>query len=202
MAKYVMVIDLKRCIGCDTCTIACRAEHATPKGVNFNKVYKLEVGKYPYSKLAFIPVLCMHCAKPECEKQCPTGATVQREDGIVLIDNERCMGCQYCVVTCPYGTRYYLEEIEGYVKGFETPYEQKGHKKHKRGTVEKCDFCIKRVEKGEQPACVVSCIANARYFGDLDDPHSEVSKLIIQRRGYTINPELGTEPSVYYLPDS
>ena len=122
MTKYGMVIDLKRCIGCDTCTVACRAEHATSRGVLFNRVFKFEVGKYPNSKLGFLPITCMHCGKPECEKQCPTGATVQREDGIVTIDSEKCMGCQYCVVTCPYGTRYFIEEIKAYVKGFETPY--------------------------------------------------------------------------------
>ena len=199
--KYGMVIDLKRCIGCDTCTVACRAENATSKGVLFNRVHKFEVGKYPHSKLGFLPVTCMHCGKPECEKQCPTGATKQREDGIVVIDAEKCMGCQYCVVTCPYSVRYYLDEIKPYVKGSETPYEKKGKKKHKKGAVEKCDFCLKRVEKGLDPACVTSCIANARHFGDLDDPNSEVSKLIALRRGYTLNPELGTEPSVYYLPD-
>jgi molybdopterin-containing oxidoreductase family iron-sulfur binding subunit len=105
------------------------------------------------------------------------------------------------VVTCPYSTRYYLEEIKNYVKGEETPYEKKGKKKHKKGAVEKCDFCLRRIEKGLQPACVTSCVASARYFGDLDDSNSEVSKLIALRRGYTLNPELGTEPAVYYLPD-
>ena len=201
MTKYGMVIDLKRCIGCDTCTVACRAEHATSKGGLFNRVFKFEVGKYPNSKLGFLPVTCMHCGKPECEKQCPTGATRRREDGIVVVDSEKCMGCQYCVVTCPYGTRYFLDEIKEYVKGRETPYEKKGRKKHRKGAVEKCDFCLERLEKGMQPACVTSCIATARYFGDLNDPNSEVSRLVALRRGYTLNPELGTEPSVYYLPD-
>src|SRR4030042_956086 len=117
-------------------------------------------------------------------KRCPTGATKRREDGIVVVDSEKCMGCQYCVVTCPYGTRYFLEEIKEYVKGHETPYEKKGRKKHRKGAVEKCDFCLKRVEKGMEPACGDSCIANARYFGDLDDPNSEVTKLVALRRGY------------------
>jgi len=124
-------------------------------------------------------------------KQCPTGATKQREDGIVVIDKEKCMGCQYCVVTCPYSVRYYLDEVKPYVKGAETPYEKRGKKRHKKGAVEKCDFCLKRVEQGLKPACVTSCIANARHFGDLNDPNSEVSKLIARRRAIRSTPNWG-----------
>jgi Fe-S-cluster-containing dehydrogenase component len=200
MARYGMVIDLKRCVGCDTCTVACKATNATTRGILWNRVLKYETSAYPNSKLNFLPVLCMHCKEPECEKVCPTGATSRREDGIVVVDNDKCIGCRYCMIACPYASRYYLDEVRTYYPGHMTPFEEIGFKKHKLGTVEKCDFCLERVERGEEPSCVVSCTGHARYFGDLDDPDSEVSRLIKDRDGFVLNPELGTEPSVYYLP--
>jgi molybdopterin-containing oxidoreductase family iron-sulfur binding subunit len=200
MVRYGMVIDLKRCIGCDTCTLACRAVKATPRGILLNRVLKYESGKYPHSRLNFLPVMCMHCEEPECKKVRPTGATVRREDGIVTIDGDKCMGCKYCIVACPYGARYFLDQIRTYYSGYVTPFEEVGYRQHRLGTVQKCDFCLERIERGMQPACVSVCPADARFFGDLDDPNSEVSKLIKSRRGFVLNPELGTKPSVYYLP--
>ena len=200
MTKYGLVIDLKRCIGCDTCTIACKAANATSRGIIWNRVLKYETGKYPYSQLNFLPVTCMHCEEAECEKVCPTGATIKREDGIVVINSDKCVGCRYCMVACPYATRYFFDKLRTYYPGHVTSYETIGYTKHKLGTVQKCNFCLERIEQGLQPACVVSCPANARFFGDLDDPDSEVSKLIKERKGFVLNPELGTEPSVYYLP--
>ena len=200
MARYGMVIDLRRCVGCDTCTMACKATNATTRGILWNRVLKYETGKYPKAKLNFLPVLCMHCKEPECEKVCPTGATSKGEDGIVTVDNEKCIGCRYCMVACPYASRYFYDEVRTYYPGHMTPFEQIGYKKHKLGTVEKCNFCVDRVKAGLEPSCVVSCTGNARYFGDLDDPDSEVSRLIKDRGGFVLNPEMGTEPSVYYLP--
>lgn len=200
MTRYGMVIDLKRCIGCDTCTIACKAENATPQGILWNRVLKYETGRYPHSKLNFLPLTCMHCEEPDCEKVCPTGATTKREDGIVIIDNNKCTGCGYCVMACPYAARYFLDKLYTYYPGHLTPYEKIGYQKHRVGTVQKCDFCLERVQEGLQPKCVVACMGKARIFGDLNDSDSEVSKLIRERGGFVLNPELGTNPSCYYLP--
>lgn len=200
MARYGMVIDLKRCVGCDTCTMACKATNATTRGILWSRVLKYETGKYPNSKLNFLPMLCMQCKEPECEKVCPTGATSRREDGIVVVDNDKCIGCRYCMIACPYANRYFFNEVRTYYPGYTTTFEEIGYKKHRLGTVEKCDFCLERVERGEEPSCVVSCTGHARYFGDLDDPESEVSILIKESAAFVLNPELGTEPSVYYLP--
>jgi len=200
VTRYGLVIDLNRCIGCDTCTIACKAANATSRGIMWCRVLKYETGKYPNSRLNFLPVTCMHCAEPECVKVCPTGATTKRDDGIVVIDSDKCVGCRYCMVACPYASRYFSEELRSYYPGHLTSYEKMGYLKHKAGTVQKCDLCLARVEQGLQPSCVVACPAGARFFGDLDDPDSEVSRLITERGGFVLNPELGTQPSVYYLP--
>ena len=198
--RYAMVIDLSRCVGCGTCTVACRAEHGTPPGVSYNKVKKYEVGKYPSAKMKFLPILCMHCQDPACLKVCPTGATYKREDGIVLIDQDKCIGCRACVVACPYESRQFLWDIRNYYPGhLPTPYEMLKQKDFEKGTVVKCDFCLQRLEEDQLPACVVACPAQARYFGDLDDPESEVSRLIADHRGTRFREELGTQPSVYYI---
>jgi Fe-S-cluster-containing dehydrogenase component len=171
---YGMVIDLKRCVGCNSCTLACRMEHGTPPGILFHKVKKYEVGQYPSAKLRFIPTPCMHCQDPACIKVCPTGATYQREDGLVMIDEKKCMGCRYCIVACPYDSRRFLGEI--------------------------ANFCAHRLEIGRLPACVERCPAQARYFGDLDNPDSEVARLIADFNGAPLREDFGTHPSVYYLP--
>ena len=201
MARYGMVIDLKRCVGCDTCTMACKATNATARGILWNRVLKYETGKYPDARFHFLPVLCMHCKEPECEKVCPTGATSRRDDGIVVVDNEKCVGCRYCMLACVYASRSYYDEARAAYPGHTTPFEQAGNAKHRLGTVEKCDFCLERVQAGKEPSCVVSCTGHARYFGDLDDPGSEVSRLIKQRGGFALSPEMETDPSVYYLPE-
>jgi Fe-S-cluster-containing dehydrogenase component len=202
MARYGMVVDLKRCIGCDTCTMACKAAKATARGILLNRVLKYETGKYPGARLNYLPVFCMHCKEPECEKVCPTGATTKREDGIVVVENDKCIGCRYCMLACVYASRYFHSETKTYYPEHTTVFEQMGQKKQKLGTVEKCDFCLERVQAGQEPSCVVSCTGHARFFGDLDDPESEVSRLIKDRGGFVLNPEMGTEPSVYYLPSS
>ncbi len=198
--RYGMVIDLKRCIGCYACVAACRAENSTSTGVMFSRVQRLEWGKYPAVKRMALPLLCMHCSNPPCLSVCPTGATKQRPDGIVWVDKDLCIGCRYCMIACPYAARYYYEEESTYFQNGVTPFEEQGYPKHAPGTVEKCDFCIGRVEQGLEPACVANCPTKARTFGDLEDHESPISRLIRDRGAAPLNPELGTDPSVFYLP--
>ncbi len=205
MTRYGMVIDLKRCYGCYGCMMACKTANHTPPGVFWSRVLKGETGTFPNAVRQALPVLCMHCDKPSCEEVCPTGATYQQDDGIVLVDKDKCIGCKYCMMACPYGARYSVEEWESYFPdGLElTPYEEFTKKaweeKSGCGVATKCDFCKDRIDDGRDPACVEVCAAKARTFGDLDDENSEVSILIKKYRGTPLNPELGNEPRVYYL---
>ena len=161
------------------------------------------------------PVLCNHCEKPPCVDVCPSGASHKREDGIVLIDSDKCIGCRCCVIACPYQARSYIDDTaKEYFPGQGlTEYEEMGKRlyPHEEGTVIKCNFCVERVDRGlsrglkpgvdreATPACVVACPAKARHFGDLEDPYSEVSIIIKERKGVPLHQALGTEPSVYYV---
>lgn len=196
-----MVIDLKRCIGCYGCQIACKAENGTRPGTTWARLVKREWGEYPNVKRLSIPVLCMHCGAPPCVEVCPTGASQKRErDGIVFIDGEVCVGCRACVMACPYGARYFQDEARDYFGAGANAYETCVYARHEKGVVEKCDFCRARLERGQEPACSANCMCKARIFGDLDDPCSEVSRLIREEGGFQLNPELGTDPAVWYLP--
>ena len=198
--RYGMVIDLQKCVGCNSCSVACRSEQGTPAGIHFHKVMKYEAGKYPNARMKFLPMPCMHCQDPPCQKVCPTGATFINEDGLVLIDQLKCIGCRACMVACPYDARQFLWDIWNYYEGqLPTPYENVKQKKFDKGTVVKCNFCLHRLENGLKPACVDTCPALARTFGNLDAPQSEVSRLIVLHRGAPFREELGTEPSVYYI---
>ena len=217
MSRFGMVIDLRKCVGCQTCTISCKVANFVPPGIFWNGVQDYEVGEYPDVQRLFLPTLCMHCANAPCKEVCPSGATVQREDGIIYVDYDKCLGCGYCVVACPYHARTLYKKEEHYY-GTPTPYDnfpeelRAPYKRHKAGVVSKCTFCIDKIDKAKEkglrigidpdatPTCVNSCIAKARYFGDLDDPESEVSRLIRERKGFNLLEELGTKPSVYYLP--
>ncbi|MBI4322219.1 MAG: 4Fe-4S dicluster domain-containing protein [Chloroflexi bacterium] len=198
-----MVIDLKRCVGCQSCTVACKAENGTPQGVYLGRVLEQEVGTYPNAKREFLPVLCNQCEDAPCLRACPTGATYQLENGIIDVDNKKCIGCRTCYVSCPYHNRFYVtsEVLKrgAYGNGHLTPYEKAKLGRYEAGTVTKCDFCAHRVAEGLDPACVITCPAKARTFGDLNDPGSEVNRLIHQRRGYQLHPEYQTKPSVYYI---
>lgn len=198
--RYGMVIDLKRCIGCYGCQVHCKSENGTAPNVLWSRVLFQESGKYPNVQKTALPLLCMHCGDPACVKVCPTGASVKRPDGIVTIDQNKCIACESCVVACPYQARSVYTKGKGYFReqGL-TAYEEVSYAKHTSGVVEKCNFCLSRVAQGLQPSCVASCMAKARYFGDLNDPDSEVSILIESRRVFRLYPELGTDPSVYYL---
>lgn len=196
-----MVIDLKRCIGCFGCQVACKAENGTRPGTTYARVVKRESGTYPEVRRLSIPVLCMHCSDPPCIEVCPTGASQARSDGVVFIDDEVCVGCRACVMACPYGARYYQDRERVYFgDAGPTPFERSRYGAHATGVVEKCDFCRPRLERGLEPACVANCMCQARIFGDLDDPESAVSRLIREKGGFQLNAELRTNPGVYYLP--
>ncbi len=205
MVRWGMTIDLKRCVGCNACTAACKAKNQTPPGVFYTRVLIHERGEYPNVSRVFIPVQCNHCSDPPCVRVCPTGASTQREDGIVVIDHTKCVGCRACYVACPYNNRFYLDRDfidTGYFPEVLTPPEKMNRENFpggKGGVAVKCDFCYDRLEEGRDPACVRTCPADARKFGDLDDPDSEVQKLIRQRHGRQPLPEAGTDPSIYYL---
>lgn len=195
-----MVIDLLKCVGCNACTVACRAENGTPAGISFHKIKKYELGKYPNVKMKFLPMPCMHCQNAPCQKVCPSGATYRETDGRVLVDYDKCLGCRACMVACPYDARQFVWEINNYYpKCGPTPFEAVKFDQFTEGTAVKCTFCNSRLEKGKQPACVETCIGMARTFGDLDNPESEVSCLIVEHNGKPFRKELGTEPSVYYI---
>lgn len=200
MVRWGLVVDLKRCIACQTCTLVCKLENGTPPGIFFVRVLEREVGKYPNVRKLRMPISCFHCKEAPCELVCPSKATAKRQDGIITIDYERCIGCKKCIAACPYGAGTYLDKIETYYPGCVTPYEEVKLKKYKEKTVVKCTLCVERIEKGLEPICVVACPTNARYFGDLEDSESEVSRLIKERGGFQLRPEAGTDPSVYYLP--
>lgn len=201
------MIDLKRCIACYACVVACKIENKTPPGIFWARLIRAEGGKYPTVIRQPLPLLCMQCKEPECEKVCPTGATKRRPDGIVTVDPNLCMGCKYCVVACPYEARHFVDDWKDYFTGTSNPsspyFEYAKNEwlsKYGKGVATKCNFCIERVEKGSLPACVEACPTEARIFGDLDDPESEVSILIKKRKGFQLHPEYGTDPAVYYLP--
>jgi Fe-S-cluster-containing dehydrogenase component len=208
MTRYGFAIDLKRCYGCYSCQVACKAENVTPKGIDWAKCVSAEIGEYPQALRQMLPLVCMQCEEPACMTVCPTGATTKDENGIVQIDKDLCMGCKYCMMACPYGARQTVDSWETYfpyAEGDLDPYEAWCKKEWESrrtdyGIATKCDWCMHRVKEGEDPACVAACPAKARYFGDLDDPESEISILIRSERGFQLNPEFGTDPSCYYLP--
>jgi len=177
--QYGMVIDVRRCVGCHACTIACKSEFDVPLGKNRSWVEYVEKGTYPNVGRSFLPRLCNHCSEPTCVSVCPTNATYKREqDGIVVIDQGLCIGCSYCIMACPYDARF-MDPVNGWV--------------------DKCDFCIHRVSKGLEPSCVNTCVGGARIFGDLADPESEVSKLIAKNQVTVLRQEMGTFPNVFYI---
>lgn len=197
MTRYGMVIDLKLCIGCNSCTMACKAAHGTQPGVCWCKVMEKETGKYPQVTRLFVPVLCNHCREPLCESVCPTGATFTNGDGLVLIDYDKCIGCRACMLACPYQARTYVEKETYYFPDTPIPYgldELRGFE----GVVQKCTFCADRVQAGGQPACVEVCPTSCRAFGDLNDPESEPCRAIRSRSGFQLLADKGTDPSVYY----
>jgi Fe-S-cluster-containing dehydrogenase component len=178
MARFGMVIDTVRCVGCMDCVVACKTENDVPEGLCRDWIVTEAVGKFPDTRLEIRSERCNHCDNPPCVTCCPTGASHVEEFGkLVLVTKEMCIGCKACLASCPYDARYI----------------------HPDGYADKCTFCVHRVRRGEQPACVAVCPTHCMHFGDLDDPNSEVAKLLASRRNHALLPEAGTQPRIYFL---
>lgn len=204
MTRLGMAIDLNRCFGCHTCMTACKIANNLPKGLKYNTVHTVggdsddtAAGEFPNCTMSWMPVGCQHCENPACFGVCPTGATAINDDGVVTVDPDVCIGCGSCVAACPYEVRTLIEEEpEFYV---EMAVGEADAPKHIAGVVEKCTFCTNLLGRGEVPACMQLCPGRARFWGDLDDPESEVSKAIEGREYELYLEEAGTRPKVYYL---
>jgi len=201
-----MVIDTKRCIGCHTCAMACKVENNLPDKNWWNRVLTIggegmdtPEGVWPNLAMSYITLACQHCENPACVKACPVGATYKREeDGVVIQDYDKCIGCRMCLAACPYtGVRVFNWEEPKHQVGF--PIGDANVPAHQKHTVEKCTLCAHRLARGEEPACIEACPVRARHFGDFNDPESEVSQLLLKRGHFQLLPEKETNPSVYFL---
>ena len=188
MTRLCMVIDKRRCVGCHSCTVACRTWNQLPMDIIYNPVLTEGVkGTWPNVHREWTPMLCQHCAKPACVPQCPTGASQQLEDGTVIVEYKKCMACLVCVNACPYGMRD------------QSKYEPRLHR-----FVRKCTFCKDRRDMDpnvNSTYCVDTCHQKARIFGDLDDPNSEVSRIVGRVKTHRLFENLNTEPQIYYIED-
>lgn len=218
--KYAMAIDLDRCIGCRTCQAICKVHNSQPEGTWWNRVftvgscehqvaYKDIAGGY---QLDFLPLSCQHCENAPCEKVCPTGATYYDENGAVLVDYERCIGCRYCLSACPYEVRQFNWQdafplkamgADDYVYGWPLDYRDGDRlvytQNRPKGVAEKCTFCKQYTAQGQEPACVRGCPQNARIFGDMADPDSPISQYLDGRQFVRLKETEGTSPKVFYI---
>lgn len=209
--KWAMAIDLRKCVGCNACSVACISENALPPGMIYRPVIKDEIGTYPNVSKRNRPKPCMQCENPPCTKVCPVSATYKRKDGIVAMDYEACIGCRYCMTACPYEHRMFdfgeyfttgLPEIAEYDKRPSFEYGKEWvRKKHDSpiGNVRKCTFCVHRLDNGLLPQCLTTCIGGANYFGDLNDPDSIIAKVVNRLNVSVLKEEMGTEPKVFYI---
>lgn len=178
MKHHVMVIDTRKCVGCGDCVIACKTENEVPEGLHRDWVTQEMTGRFPDLHMEIRSERCNHCSNPPCVYNCPTGASyVEKGTNITLVNNDKCVGCKSCIAACHYDARFILPD----------------------GSIGKCTFCEHRLKEGLKPACVSTCPTRCMAFGDLNDPLSEVSKLLNSRQHKAIIPEAGTEPNVYYL---
>ncbi len=210
MERWGMVIDVNRCVGCQTCTIACKQTNDTLPGVQWRQVLDVESGTFPDVERLFLVVGCQHCAEPPCVPVCPTGATAQRADGLITMDYDLCIGCAYCAVACPYQARTIVHE-QGWYFGKETIQERVVAHEDRLGVAQKCTFCVEKIDEAKEkgltpgvdldvtPACAASCISQAIRFGDFNDPDSNVSQLVAKNDYFQMHAELGTDPQIKYL---
>jgi len=206
-----MVVDLNRCVGCQSCTAACKHANETSPGVQWRRVLDVELGRFPDVERLFLVVGCQHCAEPPCVPVCPTGATRQRSDGLVTMNYDDCIGCAYCAVACPYQARTIVHHSDGYFGAVLTAQERATAHPERRGVAQKCTFCQDRLDAGvaaglvpgvdpaATPACSASCIAQAIHFGDFNDPGSNVSRLLREQPSMQMHAGLGTDPQIRYL---
>lgn len=202
---YGMIIDTVRCFGCKACAVACKSANGLPDGIWWNKVMTVgsdsedaPSGTYPNLTISYQPLACQHCVSPACVAVCPVEATWKDEEsGLVLNDAEICIGCKLCLTACPYEARVFIESEPTYYQGFQTG--DSDTPPHVALKVEKCTLCKNRLDRNEDPACMHLCPGRARFYGDFDDPNSEVSKLVASREYYRLLEDKGTEPSVYFL---
>lgn len=207
--QWAMAIDQSKCTGCGYCTLACRAHNDVAPWISWNEVSV--VGELK-GHLIYLPRPCMQCEKAPCVEVCPVQASYYRDDGIVMMDYDRCIGCRYCQVACPYEARSFNWEAFTGPNPAVPEWGQPEVERRPRGVPEKCSFCYQRIDRGLKagltpgvdadatPACVVACPTGARIFGDLNDPNSKVSTLLREHVSYRLREELGTGPRVYYLP--
>lgn len=211
--RFGMVVDLNRCVGCQTCTVACKHANDTTPGVQWRRVLDVEMGTFPDVERLFLVVGCQHCAQPPCVPVCPTGATFRRDDGLVAMDYDLCIGCGYCAVACPYQARTIVHDQRWYF-GVETAQERAVVRPERLGVAQKCTFCVEKIDEAREsgqrpgvdlevtPACAASCIAQAIEFGNLADPASGVSQRLVDNPSVRMHAELGAEPQIHYLYES
>jgi len=204
MTKLAIAVDLHRCIGCNTCALACKMQNNVPDGMLWNRVltencslYDGAEGTYPNLTRTYLPLNCQHCENPACMKVCPTGATYKDEMGRVEIDYDKCIGCRMCMAACPYNARVFNWNEPTRSTGF--AYGDARVPERGKGIMEKCTLCKERTDNGEEPMCVRCCPADARIFGDLDDLDSEISKLRREGNVRVLLEDMGTKPQMFYV---
>lgn len=196
MARYGIVLDLNRCTGCMTCVMACKQENLTGPSVWWDRVLELEspsLGRIMYLRHA-----CMHCDNPLCAEACPEHAIFKRQDGIVLIDHDKCKGHGECVTACPYGA-IDINPTQGYFEGQKLPFEKisGSHRIHPSGKASTCTLCVHRIEQGKKPVCVEACPSGVMVFGDLDDPDDSIQEKL--QEAQKLLPSSGASPKVFYI---
>ncbi|MCX8033954.1 MAG: 4Fe-4S dicluster domain-containing protein [Thermodesulfovibrio sp.] len=177
MPKYVMVIDVEKCIGCMACVIACKKENNVPEEHFRTRVVEEVRGEFPHLRMELRSELCNHCENAPCIDACPTRASHRAKDGTVQIDRVKCIGCKACILACPYDARY----------------------SHPKGFADKCSFCDHRLKEGKKPACVETCLGKSRIFGDIEEPKSEVAELLKKYDSSVRLEFAGTRPRVFYI---